>query len=343
MAGMMRAREALILAVTLWTALSINDFLLLPGGFLILAPGWISSILLALLLAQVLQRLESLPRQQAIGFGVLAVTATAASQAVFDVTAIMTIGPHVLPGGTGVPGFAIADTFDKAILQFRMGLMWNTVAFGFYAAAISLLNAQRRKLDAEMRALRYELNPHFLFNTLNSIAGLIEEGSGGRADRMVLSLSRFLQTTLTLDPLHDVPLVDEIALQRDYLEIERERFADRMAFDIRLPAGLETALVPSLILQPLIENAVKHGVAASRTPVTIVLEARREADRLLLSVENGLPEDGSAHRKPAGMGVGLRNIADRLQARFGNRWHFSTGPVEDGLYRASIELPLRMS
>ncbi len=342
MAGIMSGREALVLAVTLWTSLSINDFLLLPGGFLILAPGWISSILLALLLAQVLQRLQDLPRQQAIGLGVLGVIVAAISQAVLDVTAIMTIGPHVLPGGAGVPGFVIADTVDEAMLQLRMSLMWNIVVFGFYAAALSLLNAQRRKLDAEMRALRYELNPHFLFNTLNSIAGLIEEGSGGRADRMVLSLSRFLQTTLTLDPLHDVPLVDEIALQRDYLEIERERFADRMAFEIRLPAGLETALVPSLILQPLIENAVKHGVAASRTRITIVLEARREADRLLLSVENGLPEEGATYRKPAGMGVGLRNIADRLQARFGNRWRFSSGPVDGGLYRASIELPLRM-
>jgi signal transduction histidine kinase len=340
MVGIWNWREALVLAVTLWTALSINDILMLPGGLPIIAPGWLSCILLALVLARLLHHLQTVPKRLAIGVGVLAVFAAAVSQAVFDITVIMMVGPHALPGGQSVPGFALADTWGKAILQFRFSFIWNAIVFGFYVAALSLLNAQRRKLDAEMRALRYELNPHFLFNTLNSIAGLIEEGSGGRADRMVLSLSRFLQTTLSLDPLHDVPLSKEIALQRDYLEIEHERFADRMAFDIRLPADLETALVPNLILQPLIENAVKHGVAPAHKRVTIVLEARREGDRLVLSVENDLP-DAPAARKPAGMGVGLRNISDRLQARFGSRWRFWSGPVDGGRYQAVITLPFR--
>ncbi|EYR80506.1 MULTISPECIES: sensor histidine kinase [unclassified Shinella] len=340
MAGMLNGREALVLAVTLWTALSINDILMLPGGLPIIAPGWLSSILLALLLARVLQRLQNLSKVQAIGFGTLCVFAAATTQAVFDITVIMTVGPHALPGGQSVPGFAIANTWEKALLQFRFSLIWNGIVFGFYVAALSLLNAQRRKLDAEMRALRYELNPHFLFNTLNSIAGLIEEGSAGRADRMVLSLSRFLQKTLSLDPLHDVPLAEEIALQRDYLEIEHERFADRMAFDIRLPAELEGVMVPNLILQPLIENAVKHGVGPSRKHVAIVLEAKREGDHLVLSVENDLPTEDMG-RKPPGMGIGLRNIRERLQARFGNRWRFSSGPVDGGRYLATITLPLR--
>ncbi|MCR6501164.1 histidine kinase [Shinella sp. CPCC 101442] len=340
MAGMLSGREALVLALTLWTALSINDILMLPGGLPLIAPGWLSSILLALVLARILQHLQNQPKALAIGFGILAVFTAGIGQAMFDIAVIMLAGPHVLPGGLSVPGFAIANTWEKALLQFRFSMIWNVIVFGFYVAALSLLNAQRRKLDAEMRALRYELNPHFLFNTLNSIAGLIEEGSAGRADRMVLSLSRFLKTTLSLNPLHDVPLAQEIALQRDYLEIERERFGDRMAFDIRLPAELETALVPNLILQPLIENAVKHGVARSTKRVTIVLEARQEGDHLLISVENDLPA-GQMDRQPAGMGIGLRNIADRLQARFGSRWRFSSGPMDGDRYRAAITLPLR--
>jgi two-component system, LytTR family, sensor histidine kinase AlgZ len=340
MAGMLSRREALVLAVTLWTALSINDILMLPGGLPIIVPGWLSSILLALVLARALQHLQNLPKVQAVGLGILAVFAAASLQATFDIAVIMTVGPHALPGGHSVPGFAIADTWNKALLQFRFSLIWNAMVFGFYVAALSLLYAQRRKLDAEMRALRYELNPHFLFNTLNSIAGLIEEGSGGRADRMVLSLSRFLHTTLSLDPLHDVPLAEEIALQRDYLEIERERFADRMAFYIRVPTELAAALVPNLILQPLIENAVKHGVAPARKRTVIVLEARQERDRLVLSVENDLPDE-AADRKPAGMEIGLRNIAERLQARFGTRWHLASGPIDGGRYRAAITLPLR--
>lgn len=339
MAGILSGREALVLAVTLWTALSINDILMLPGGLPIIAPGWLSSILLALLLARILQHLQNKPKGLAVALGILAVFAAGISQAIFDIAVIMSVGPHALPGGQGVPGFAIANTWEKAFLQFRFAMIWNSIVFGFYVAALSLLNAQRRKLDAEMRALRYELNPHFLFNTLNSIAGLIEEGSAGRADRMVLSLSRFLHTTLSLNPLHDVPLAQEIALQRDYLEIERERFGERLAFDIRLPVELEAALVPNLILQPLIENAVKHGVGPSSRRVTIVLEARQEANHLVLSVENDLPSE-QADRKPASMGIGLRNIADRLQARFGKRWQFVSGPVKGGRYRAAITLPL---
>lgn len=187
MTGIMSGREALVLAVTLWTALSINDFLLLPGGFLILAPGWISSILLALLLAQVLQRLQNLPRQQAIGLRVLAVIVAAISQAVLDVTAIMTIGPHVLPGGAGVPGFVIADTVDEAMLQLRMSLMWNIVVFGFYAAALSLLNAQRRKLDAEMRALSALPLQHAEFHCRPDRGGI--RRAGGPHGAVALALS----------------------------------------------------------------------------------------------------------------------------------------------------------
>ncbi|WP_200949891.1 MULTISPECIES: sensor histidine kinase [unclassified Ensifer] len=103
-------------------------------------------------------------------------------------------------------------------------------------------------LTAQMRALRYQVNPHFLFNTLNSIAGLIEEGASTTARRMVLSLSSFLRTTLELDPMQDVCLADELALQLGYLNIEGERFSDRMRVKLDIAPGLEQALVPSLIL-----------------------------------------------------------------------------------------------
>ncbi|MBD3728373.1 MAG: histidine kinase [Sphingomonadales bacterium] len=195
-------------------------------------------------------------------------------------------------------------------------------------------------LGAQMRALRYQINPHFLFNTLNSIAGLIEEGSPTQAERMLLSLSTFLRTTLALDPMHDVPLADELALQEEYLEIERERFSDRMAFHIDMPEEVGQALVPSLILQPLIENAIKHGVGATMGKVDISLQARRQANRVWITVENDIPVTADGP-KPAGMGVGLRNIAERLQARFQDDGRFFSGPVSPGRYRASIDLPWR--
>ncbi|MBU1378886.1 MAG: histidine kinase [Alphaproteobacteria bacterium] len=206
-----------------------------------------------------------------------------------------------------------------------------------------LAAAREEALAAQMRALRYQVNPHFLFNTLNSIGGLIEEGAGGRAERMVLSLSTFLRTTLTLDPLQDVPLAQELALQTEYLEIERERFSDRMVLDIDVPDDAMSALVPSLILQPLVENAVKHGVGATAGRVEILLRARRVIDHLHLTIENDMPLHAALTLSTAGTGIGLRNVAERLHARFRGDGYFTSGPIEHGRYRASIILPLRLA
>lgn len=227
------------------------------------------------------------------------------------------------------------------------------VFFGWSCAFLTLLysfdvrDRERRlaavreeALAAQMRALRYQVNPHFLFNTLNSVAGLIEEGSATRAERMVLSLSTFLRTTLTLDPLHDVRLSEELMLQEEYLEIEHERFSDRMTFHIDMPEDVRHALVPSLILQPLIENAIKHGVGATAGKVGITLSARREAGRLRVIVENDMPMD-TAGPKPVGMGVGLINVAERLRARFQDEGRFSAGPAAPGIYRAALDMPWR--
>jgi len=206
-----------------------------------------------------------------------------------------------------------------------------------------LAAVREEALTAQMRALRYQVNPHFLFNTLNSIAGLIEEGASARAERMILSLSTFLRTTLSLDPMHDVPLEDELTLQEEYLAIERERFSDRMVFSIEMSEEARGALVPSLILQPLIENAIKHGVGAATGRVEISLKAHRNADRLQVTVENDMPHSDGESFRPPGMGVGLRNVAERVHARFRGNGRFSSGPVAPGRYRAVIDLPWRLA
>lgn len=198
-------------------------------------------------------------------------------------------------------------------------------------------------LTTKMEALRYQVNPHFLFNTLNSIAGLIEEGAASRAARMVLSLSSFMRTTLAVDPMSDVKLSEEIALQEEYLGIERERFLDRLTFKIEMPEELQNALVPSLILQPLIENAIKHGVGAVTGQVEISLTASHKSDRLMLTVENDIPLDNSDSKNPFGMGVGLRNVQERLHLRFKENSQFSSGIIRPGRYQASISLPLKLS
>jgi len=206
-----------------------------------------------------------------------------------------------------------------------------------------LAAAREEALTTQMRALRYQINPHFLFNTLNSIAGLIEEGAATRAERMVLSLSTFMRTTLSLDPMHDVPLSDELALQEEYLEIERERYSDRMSFSIDMPVEVRAALVPSLILQPLIENAIKHGVGMSSSKTDITLKAYRESNRLHVIVENDLPHIDTVKSRPLGMGVGLRNVAERLNARFQGDSQFSSGAVASNRYRAAINIPWKIA
>lgn len=191
---------------------------------------------------------------------------------------------------------------------------------------------------AELRALRYQINPHFLFNTLNSLSSLVMGERRGAAERMIGSLAAFFRTSLAGDPTDDVPLSEEIYLQQLYLDIEAVRFPERLAVEIDIPDALLAARVPALILQPLIENAVRHGVARSRTKVTIRIAAREEAGRLLLDVE----DDGDGARgdgRPGG-GLGLRNVRDRLAARFGQLARLEAGPARGQGYRARISMPL---
>jgi sensor histidine kinase YesM len=243
--------------------------------------------------------------------------------------------------------FSLMDNIIVLFMCWAMFFGWSSVFltllynFDVRDRERQLAAVQEEALSAQMKALRYQINPHFLFNTLNSIAGLIEEGAATRAERMVLSLSTFMRTTLSLDPMHDVSLADEIALQEEYLEIERERFSDRMTFNVDVPENARNALVPSLILQPLIENAIKHGVGATSGPVEIVLSAYRIADWLHIVVENDMPRGDIKGIRLPGMGVGLRNVEERLRARFQEQAHFSSGCISPGRYRVAMELPWR--
>ncbi len=197
--------------------------------------------------------------------------------------------------------------------------------------------AREEAVTAQMRALRYQIQPHFLFNTINSAVGLMEEGASVRAQRMMLSLSAFLRQTLDLDPLKDVRLAEELQLQEDYLEIERERFPDRMQFTIDVAEEALAAFVPNLILQPLIENAVKHGLEPSTGKVSIRISAWRGNGQLTLRVENDL-NAAVKFRPPGENPIGLRNVAQRLSARFGTDASFEARRTDDN-FRAEIRLP----
>jgi hypothetical protein len=214
-----------------------------------------------------------------------------------------------------------------------------------YAAEIGALERRTAELraaaqSAELRALRYQVNPHFLFNTLNSLSSLVLSSRREQAEKMIINLATFFRTSLTGDPTEDVPLSEEIDLQRLYLDIERVRFPDRLLFEIDVPDALLGACIPGLILQPLVENAVKYAVSRSRRAVTIRISARADAGRLTLVVEDdGDPVDAEAGGE-AGTGVGLRNVRNRLSARFGDLAACRWGPRAPGGFTVILAMPL---
>lgn len=194
--------------------------------------------------------------------------------------------------------------------------------------------------QAKLRALRYQLNPHFMFNTLNSIATLVGRGDSTEAERMIEDLSDFLRDTLALDPGEDIPLARELQLQQRYLGIETRRFPRRLEVGIELDPEAAKALVPSLIMQPLTENVIRHAVATSRDQIQMTIQARRRGDQLHLSVTNTLSVGGPA---TGGTNVGLANVAERLRERFDGRAVFIAGPQPNGGFAAVIQIPFRAS
>ena len=232
---------------------------------------------------------------------------------------------------------------DIALSRYFLLLAWASLYFallaGYQASA-----AQRREEKfrtaakaAELRSLRYQVNPHFLFNTLNSLSALVMTNKPQRAEEMIQSISRFYRHSLAGDPTSDVMLADEFDLQRQYLEIEAVRFPDRLRAKFDLPDDLADARVPGMILQPLVENSVKYAVSPVSRAVTITVAAREEFDRLVITVSDdgpGVPA-GVTH----GFGIGLANVRDRLEARFGPDVVLTSTPHAEG-YVTEMRIPL---
>jgi two-component system LytT family sensor kinase len=195
--------------------------------------------------------------------------------------------------------------------------------------------------SAQLRALRNQLNPHFLFNSLNSIAGLISGNENRRAESMTENLADFLRLSLILDPQQLISLREELRLQELYLSIEQVRFPDRLKVSVDVPEDLQEALVPSLIAQPLIENSVKHAVAQSTETVDLRISAAGLGDCLELVIEDS---GGNAPQTPAKGGhLGLSNVSERLAVHYGDRARAETGPTSRGGFRNVIRLPLRFA
>jgi LytS/YehU family sensor histidine kinase len=219
---------------------------------------------------------------------------------------------HVGAGHVGqVPDLVMLFIAGVVLYGQSIAMHYSIVAFeSARAAERRILESQVSAREAELRALRAQLNPHFLFNSLNSISALTGPDPEA-ARRMCQLLGDFLRTSLSLGGRERVAFAEELALAERYLSIEQVRFGARLTFERQIEPEAERCLVPPLLIQPLVENAVKHGVADRVEGGTVLIQARRSGSSLQVAVEN--PRDPQAPPR-RGQGLGLDNVRRRLEA-----------------------------
>ena len=220
-----------------------------------------------------------------------------------------------------------------------VGLLLYTLAVALHYMLLAVQDSRESEVqarDAELRALKAQINPHFLFNSLNSITALTMVDPA-RAREMCIRLSDFLRNTLGLGERESISWREELQLARTYLDVEQVRFGTRLQVQMNVDEDCGDCLVPPLVLQPLIENAVKHGIATLVDGGTITVEGHVNDGLLEVSVENGFDPDSPAPRRH---GLGLRNVRSRLETRFGSAARL-TAHTENNRFRAEMVVPCR--
>lgn len=207
-----------------------------------------------------------------------------------------------------------------------------------------LLRAEAEVRDARLSALRYQLNPHFLFNSLNAVSTLVLEGNPPAATRMLAQIGEFLRTILDNEAAPETPLSQEIAFAEQYLAIEQTRLGSRLRVNMAISPETLDALVPSMLLQPLIENAVWHGVAPVIEGGTIRIESKLQGTQLQIKVQNSGPARSrlASANEPAN-GIGISNTAERLRTLYSADHKFVLQWPETGGCEVTVELPFRKS
>ena len=203
--------------------------------------------------------------------------------------------------------------------------------------AIRALELERQLSTAQLRALQMQLEPHFLFNTLNAITTLVELGRQAEASEMLGHLNAILKSTLKRTTPEKVPLSQELEIVENYLAIEHVRFADRLHIEIKVDPGALDSLVPCFLLQPIIENAIRHGIAHCEHNGVVVAAARREGNLLRLEVR----DSGGQASVPgkSGNGIGLKNTRERLAHFYHEAYEMVARPLEAGGFEVAITIP----
>lgn len=253
-------------------------------------------------------------------------------------------------GGYSYPDAGLADLFWNFFrARFNLAFLIYWAILGIYYAFSNYRRVKERDIEitlareelasAQLKALRLQLQPHFLFNTLHAVGSLM--GEDIRAARRVLArLSELLRTTLEHDGVQLLPLEAELDLLLKYVEIEEIRFGDRLAVELNIDPAARDALVPAFLLQPLVENSIRHGIARRETEGRVRVDAERADGRVHIRVEDDGP-DADADPVQNGRGIGLSNTRERLQRLYGDRHGFAIVQTGAGGCAVEIEIPFQ--
>jgi two-component system LytT family sensor kinase len=309
-------------------------WMLLVHTLLLTATGYS----LTLLMASLFRRLI---KMQPVWTLVVSFATVALASVVFSVietwSVVTFLKPQLRPEGVAYLG---ALPLNSALLAAWTALYYGINYFLLLENEIRLRERlESQASTAQLAMLRYQLNPHFLFNTLNSISTLVLLKQTERANAMLARLSSFLRYTLANEPTAKVTLAQEVETLKLYLEIEKMRFEDRLRPHFRIEAETIGARLPSLLLQPLIENAIKYAVTPAENGADIWITAGREGQAVRIEVaDNGNGEGAEIAASPS-TGVGLANIRDRLSQAYGGANRFETRQNEQGGFSVIIEIP----
>jgi two-component system LytT family sensor kinase len=239
---------------------------------------------------------------------------------------------------------SVESTYDTGALLYAVVVVVEH-ATNYYAryqaGLIKASQLQTQLIQAQLQALKMQLHPHFLFNTLHTISALVHEDPD-TAERTITRLGELLRLFLANSTIHEVPLREELRILDLYLEIERARFEDRLRVHYEVPAALREATVPNLVLQPLVENAIRHGVGRNAGPGWVSIAAESYGDTLVLRITDngaGFKEDAP---KPAHQGMGLSITRGRLESLYGPQQSLALRNLPSGGVEARITMPLRI-
>ena len=297
---------------------------------------------LTLLLSTLYGYYRKLPRLAGVALTIVTLLAATLLYALLDAFSFSLAQPS-MPSVT--PSMVVTHLF----LDFTVLAGWSALYFGinFYLIVeeqidqMQLLEMQAN--SAQLAMLRYQLNPHFLFNTLNSISTLVLLKQTERANAMLSRLSSFLRYTLANEPTAHVTVAQEVETLKLYLEIEKMRFEDRLRPRFDIDPRAERARLPSLLLQPLVENAIKYAVTPQEEGAEICVSVRLAGERVHIGVSDTGPGLNEARATPSlSTGVGLANIRERLVQAFGQEQKFETRSTSAGGFAIAIEIPFQL-